>query len=125
MRDGNKEQPTIPFNPFAGDGAKETVERIGRYEKGPLFAEEQELLEFGDILPNTEEAKRLVAMLEGREKEVLELFFGLDGTGEKSSAEIGKLWGITEQEVKKIKTKALTKLREIVGEEMKKEKEEK
>lgn len=55
--------------------------------------------------------KQLVAGLEEKEREVLQLYFGLDQATGISLDEIGSLWGLTGERVRQIKDKALQKLR--------------
>jgi RNA polymerase primary sigma factor len=50
-------------------------------------------------------------LLRGREAEVLTMYFGLDGRGERTLEEIGARYGITRERVRQIKDKALSRMR--------------
>lgn len=54
---------------------------------------------------------RMLEILTDREKEVVELVFGLDGGGQRSQREAGKLLGVSYQRVQVLKSSALAKLR--------------
>jgi RNA polymerase primary sigma factor len=79
---------------------------------------------FGDLIagtgPSTEEeasaslrdlaVRQAVAMLPDRERDVIELRFGLVGEGPASLEAIGKQLGLTRERVRQIETEALRKL---------------
>lgn len=49
--------------------------------------------------------------LNGRDKEILILRYGLDGKDEHSHGEIGKIFGVTRERIRQIESRALRKLR--------------
>jgi RNA polymerase primary sigma factor len=58
-----------------------------------------------------EHVERSLKLLPTREREVLQMRFGLDGQREHTLAEIGKHFNLTRQRIKEIETSALNKLR--------------
>lgn len=57
------------------------------------------------------EISRSLTMLEKRDREIVELFFGLGGTQPLSLEEIGEKYNLTRERVRQIKDKALARLR--------------
>ena len=55
--------------------------------------------------------EKMKEILKDREKTILELRFGLDGEEPKSLEEVAELFGISIEEVRKIESKALMKMR--------------
>lgn len=53
---------------------------------------------------------KMVEVLKGREKKIIELRFGLDGGKPKTQNEIAKMMGISRSYVSRIETKAIGKL---------------
>ncbi|MDO8495447.1 MAG: sigma-70 family RNA polymerase sigma factor [bacterium] len=49
--------------------------------------------------------------LTSREKEILHLRFGLDGKGERTLKEVGRIFSVTHERIRQIETKALRKLK--------------
>ena len=70
-------------------------------------------------LAEKNELKQLVAemvsCLRPRERRVIELCFGLNGTSEHSLKEIGEILGISKERVRQIEVKALGRLRKLVA----------
>jgi RNA polymerase primary sigma factor len=60
----------------------------------------------------SQEIRRSLSILAGREKEVLVLFFGLNNTSSHSLEEIGEKFDLTRERVRQIKDKALLRLRQ-------------
>lgn len=59
---------------------------------------------------------KMKEILKGREKTILELRFGLDGTKPKTQHEIAEMLGISRSYVSRIETKAIGKLSEVIKE---------
>ena len=59
---------------------------------------------------------KMTEILKGREKTILELRFGLDGTKPKTQHEIAEMLGISRSYVSRIETKAIGKLSEVIKE---------
>ena len=55
-------------------------------------------------------------VLKKREKEILELRFGLNGKNSKTQSEIAKMYNISRSYVSRIETKAINKLSKIIFE---------
>ena len=58
------------------------------------------------------EIESSLAMLHPRERQIIKLFFGLDGEAQKSLEEIGKVVGLTKERVRQIRERALKKLKQ-------------
>jgi DNA-directed RNA polymerase sigma subunit (sigma70/sigma32) len=62
------------------------------------------------LLP--EEIQRLLAPLDEREREILRLRFGLDGSGEgRTLEEVGEHFNLTRERIRQIEARAMSKLR--------------
>ncbi|MFO0718848.1 MAG: sigma-70 family RNA polymerase sigma factor [Candidatus Paceibacterota bacterium] len=59
-----------------------------------------------------EKIERVLKSLTSQERDVITLRFGLDGQGERTLGEVGKLYGVTRERIRQIEGKALLKLRE-------------
>ena len=57
------------------------------------------------------EISRSLKMLDTRDREIVELFFGLGGSQPLSLEEIGEKYNLTRERVRQIKDKALARLR--------------
>jgi len=57
----------------------------------------------------------MISCLKPRERRVIELHFGLNGTPEHSLREIGEILGISKERVRQIEVKALGRLRKLAG----------
>ena len=57
----------------------------------------------------------MVSCLKPRERRVIELHFGLNGTHEHSLKEIGEILGVSKERVRQIEVKALGRLRKLAG----------
>ncbi len=64
-----------------------------------------------------EELDRLMRYLNPRERQLLELRFGLDGGGNRTLEDIGNRLGITRERARQIEAKALLKLRNFTNTE--------
>lgn len=62
-----------------------------------------------------EEVEVLLGHLPERESRVLRLRFGLDGEGERTRVEIGRMLGVTGERIRQIETSALKRLRDIAS----------
>jgi RNA polymerase primary sigma factor len=62
-----------------------------------------------------EALRMLLRTLVPREREILELRYGLDGDKPRTLDEIGRILGVTRERIRQIETNALTKLRTIHG----------
>ena len=61
---------------------------------------------------SSEEIRQLLAPLDEREREVLSLRFGLDGSGQVSTLEeAGKLFNVSAEMIRQIEARAMSKLR--------------
>ncbi|MDP2689213.1 MAG: sigma-70 family RNA polymerase sigma factor [Deltaproteobacteria bacterium] len=63
-----------------------------------------------------EKVRAWLEMLDGNERRIIYLRFGLDGEGPKTLETVGKSLGLTRERVRQIEVKALAKLRKIVEE---------
>lgn len=61
----------------------------------------------------TEDVERILDTLRPREKDVLELRFGLKDGNKRTLEEIGQLFGVSRERVRQIETRALNKLRKM------------
>lgn len=61
----------------------------------------------------TEEIEKVLTTLRPREKDVLELRFGLKDGNKRTLEEIGQLFGVSRERVRQIETRALNKLRKM------------
>jgi RNA polymerase primary sigma factor len=78
---------------------------------GDLYAAEQQAPEEeADELIRREAVRQAVAALPDRERQVIELRFGLDDDGPVSLEEIGRRLGITRERVRQLEQEALTRL---------------
>jgi RNA polymerase primary sigma factor len=77
------------------------------------------LIDSAQDMPDTEmlsdslktEIKRALTKLTGREAEVINLYFGLDGEGPLTLEELGERFGLTRERVRQIKEKATRRMR--------------
>jgi len=82
--------------------------------------------ELGDIIPDStaispakaavdailpEEIKKLLKPLDNRERKILALRFGLDGSGERTLEEVGREFNVTRERIRQIEARAMSKLR--------------
>ncbi len=58
-----------------------------------------------------DELERALAMLESREREVIELRYGLSGGGPRTLSDVGRQLDVTRERIRQIERRALTKLR--------------
>ena len=72
-------------------------------ELGPVDAAARQLLK--------EQVRGALAVLSEREREVLEMRFGLRDGQEHTLEEVGKYFGVTRERIRQIEAKALRKLR--------------
>ncbi len=70
-----------------------------------------------DIFRNKELLRRLFHSLEEREREILELYFGLNGQPPLTMAKIGEKFNLTRQRIHQIMKVAMKKLRRKLNEE--------
>lgn len=70
-----------------------------------------EILEQANILSMLDE---LLARLNDRERTILRLRFGLDGSSEKTLEEIGAEFGLTRERIRQVQNEALHKLRRMI-----------
>lgn len=91
--------------------------------------DDEDANEIGDFIPdlekNTEsEGTKIIlkqeiselldrAHLKEREKEIIILRFGLDGKGEKTLEEVGKIFGVTRERIRQLEEKIMKKLRNL------------
>lgn len=87
----------------------DTETTIGEFVADPKAHEEIERnahnRELRDTIP------KLLELLDGRERLVIALRFGLDGEGERKLEAIGEMLGLTRERVRQIEAKALAKMR--------------
>ncbi|MCA1685467.1 MAG: hypothetical protein LC745_05680, partial [Planctomycetia bacterium] len=87
------------FGDSSGDGPPwSTLARDGRHHEAEA--------------DDRDEVAGLLSRLHPRHREVVALTYGLDGGGERSSAEVGKVMGFSHQRTRQILLKSLGKLRE-------------
>ena len=59
-----------------------------------------------------EEIQNILSVLKQREKEIIELRFGLKDDHQRTLEEVGREFGVTRERIRQIEAKALKKLRE-------------
>ena len=80
-----------------------------------VVAEEEDLFESICTRQRSEQVRRAVAeQLQGREKQVIQLRYGLNGNAPQRQREVAKLLGISRSYVSRIETKALQKLQRVL-----------
>jgi RNA polymerase sigma factor (sigma-70 family) len=62
-------------------------------------------------LARRDELERALSMLDDREREVIELRYGLTGGGPRTLSDVGRQLDVTRERIRQIERKALTKLR--------------
>jgi RNA polymerase sigma factor (sigma-70 family) len=82
-------------------------------ELGDLLADRDAESPFDAAVTSLAQADlaRLLNFLNDREREILSLRFGLDGTQPRTLDEVGKQFNVTRERIRQIEAKALTKLR--------------
>lgn len=55
-----------------------------------------------------------IELLPERQKQIIELRFGLDGKGAKSLEEVGKIFGVTRERVRQLENRGLKKLEKLI-----------
>ena len=89
----------------------------GDAEFGDLFADDnaEDPIELADASLERRRLRDALALLEERERRVLELRFGLAGSGEMTSLEdIGRELGLTRERIRQLEAKALRQLEELL-----------
>ena len=76
--------------------------------KDESVAETEKILMFESL---KKELERLFEVLSLRERKIIEMYFGMDGTPRMTLAEIGERMGLTRERIRQIKERALRKLR--------------
>jgi RNA polymerase primary sigma factor len=89
----------------------------GDAEFGDLFADDnaEDPIEVADVALERRRLRDALALLEERERRVLELRFGLAGSGEMTSLEeIGRELGLTRERIRQLEANALRQLEELL-----------
>ena len=89
----------------------------GDAEFGDLFADDnaEDPSELADASLERRRLREALALLEERERRVLELRFGLSGSGEMTSLEdIGRELGLTRERIRQLEANALRQLEELL-----------
>ena len=89
----------------------------GDAELGDLFADDnaEDPIELADVSLERQRLRDALALLEERERRVLELRFGLAGSGEMTSLEdIGRELGLTRERIRQLEANALRQLEELL-----------
>jgi RNA polymerase primary sigma factor len=101
-------QVSASLNQSVGDGDAEF---------GDLFADDNadDPIELAGISLERDRLRQALAQLDERERRVLELRFGLGGTGEMTSLEdIGRELGLTRERVRQLEARAMAQLHELL-----------
>jgi RNA polymerase primary sigma factor len=77
---------------------------------GDLLADAREPVEVSLAAARRRTVRRSIARLEGRDREVMRLRFGLDGRGERTLGAVGEVVGLSPERVRQLETNALAKL---------------
>lgn len=89
---------------------------VGDHEEGALALSviaQQESPDEKVMLTSLQgEIEAALSGLDPREREVIEMYYGLDGSSEMTLEDIGKRFGLTRERIRQIKQKALAKLRQ-------------
>jgi RNA polymerase sporulation-specific sigma factor len=70
-----------------------------------------------DLEDDREQVERLLAILDGRRRQAVMLYFGLDGEGERTLAEVGAALGVSRQRARQLLESAVVTLRRGAGQE--------
>lgn len=107
------------------------IKTLENYHKEVLSldipVDEENRVSFGDTLEDTDKlgspmrnlmdeankeiVQQVLCTLSEREKEIITMRFGLNGTDSRTLEDIGKEWGVTKERIRQIETKAMIKLR--------------
>jgi len=91
--------------PVSGDGEM----HLGELLPDPNSLNPGDLVAAEDL---RRQATELLGLLNERQRETIRLRFGLDGAGERTLEEVGKLIGVTRERVRQIELRALDRIRE-------------
>ncbi len=107
------------------------IKTLENYHKEVLSldipVDEENRVSFGDTLEDTDKlgspmrnlmdeankeiVQQVLCTLSEKEKEIITMRFGLNGTDSRTLEDIGKEWGVTKERIRQIETKAMIKLR--------------
>jgi len=83
-------------------------------EFGDLLVDEGELPDDEvDLIMRNENLRSVLEQLPGREREILEARFGLDGRPPSTLEELGKRFNLTRERIRQLESKSLTRLRAL------------
>lgn len=101
------EYVSIALSELGEEISKEAIEKEQKEQETLLIANKiRDLMEI-----DAERLERILFTLTMREEQIIRLRFGLDGEEPKSLEEVAELFGISIEEVRKIESKALMKMR--------------